>query len=143
MAFPLRKSKQRLERRYQLSYNGTYFHCLYCMSLICVIILILLIMPKPKRYKGNPCVYVVQTTYKGKPLYKIGYSANFPLRLRYIAKSFEIHGLPEPKVIKREFRRDAKQFEEDLHAKNKHRRCKDVPRTITGYTEYYRQNIYK
>lgn len=113
------------------------------MAIIGIILFILLIMPKPKRHKGYPCVYVVQTTFKGKPLYKIGYSANFPLRLRYIAKSFELHGLPEPKVIKREFRRDAKQFEEDLHNNNRHRRCKDVPRTLTGYTEYYRIMIYK
>lgn len=113
------------------------------MALIGIIILILLIMPKPKRFKGNPCVYVVQTTYKGKPLYKIGYSANFPVRLRYIAKSFEAHGLPEPKVIKREFRKDAKEFEEAFHVKNKHRRCKSVPKSLTGYTEYYRVNLYK
>jgi len=112
------------------------------MALIGIIILILLIMPKPKR-KGNTCVYVVKTTYKGKDLFKIGYSANFPLRLRYIKKSFEAHGLPEPKVLKREFRRDAKQFEEEFHSKNKHRRCKDVPRTLTGFTEYYRVNLYK
>lgn len=77
------------------------------------------------------------------PLYKIGYSANFPLRLRYIAKSFEAHGLPEPKVLKRHFRTDAKLFEEELHNKNRHLRCKAVPKTLTGYTEYYRVQIYK
>lgn len=113
------------------------------MSLIGVIILILLIMPKPKRYKGNPCVYVVQTIYKGKPLYKIGYSANFPVRLRYIAKSFEAHGLPKPKVLVRDFRRDAEEFEQEFHKKHKWKRCKEVPKTLTGYTEYYRTNLYK
>lgn len=112
------------------------------MLLILAVIFIVAVMPKPQKRKGNPCIYVVETTYKGEPLYKIGYSANFPVRLRYIAKSFEAHGLPEPKVIKTDFRKDAKQFEEEFHGKNRYRRCK-VPKSLTGYTEYYRENIYK
>jgi hypothetical protein len=114
------------------------------MALIGIIILILLIMPKPRKRKdNNPCVYVVQTTYEGKPLFKIGYSKNFPVRLSYIKRSFKLHGLPEPTVVKVHYRKDAKEFEKAFHGENELKSCKTVPKTLTGYTEYYRVNLYK
>lgn len=114
------------------------------MLLVIIVIVALLIMPKPKRgKKENPCIYVVETVYKGRPLFKIGYSKNFPVRLSYIKQSFKKHSLPEPKVVEIDYRKDAKEYEKSFHEENEWRRCKTVPKTLTGYSEYYRQNIYK